>query len=332
MKILKQLIFLFIAIVTVVAGWFYWQHSLQYPSTDDAYLKANIIQIAPQVSGRIVELDVVAHQKVKKGQILLKIDPLPYQYAHEQARAAYDLATKQVGVQAAAVVSARSNVLRAQASLTDASSHSKRMQLLVEKGLINKDESEHADSVRRQSQATLDSVKSELQKAVKALGKNSVDNADIRKAAAKLAQAKYDLDNTSVVARQSGVLGDVDVRVGNIVRSNQPLFPMVEDHEFWVEANFKETDLRRIKIGQQVAIELDMYPGMIINGAVESVSPASGASFSLLPPENASGNWVKVTQRFPVRIRVLKNKGLPDLRIGSSALVTVDTVNAVVNK
>jgi len=332
MKILKQAALLLFVIALIIAGWFYWQHSLLYPSTDDAYLKANVIQIAPQVSGRIVELDVIAHQKVSKGQLLLKIDPLPYQYALEQARAAYDLATKQVGVQASNVVAARSNVMRAQATLTDAKSHAKRMGSLVKKGLVNKDESEHADSVHRQSQAALDATKSELQKAIKALGKNSVDNADIRKASAMLAQAKYDLDNTSIIARSSGVLGDVDIRVGNIVRSNQPLFPIVEDHEYWIEANFKETDLQRIKLGQAVSIELDMYPGTLIEGIIDSVSPASGASFSLLPPENATGNWVKVTQRFPVRIRVVKTAGLPDLRIGSSASVVVDTVSAVVNK
>ena len=332
MKILKQAVLLIIVIAIIVAGWFYWQHGLLYPSTDDAYLKANVIQIAPQVSGRIVEMDVVAHQKVKKDQLLLKIDPLPYQYALDQAQAAYDLAAKQVGVQAANVVSARSNVMRSEAAFTEARSHAKRIRALVKKGLVNKDEAEHADSLSRQAEATVNTANSELQKAVTALGENSVDNADVRKAAAMLAQAEYDLANTSLIARHSGVLGDVNIRVGNVVRSNQPLFPMVEDHEFWIEANFKETDLQHIRPGQPVTIRLDMYPDIIIQGAVESVSPASGASFSLLPPENATGNWVKVTQRFPVRIAVMKADNMPDLRIGSSASVTVDTVSAAVNK
>lgn len=326
MKILKQAALLILVVAIISVGWFYWQHGLLYPSTDDAYLKANVIQIAPQVSGRIVELDIVAHQKVKKGQLLLKIDPLPYQYALDQAQAAYDLAAKQVGVQAASVVSARSNIMRAQATLTDARSHTKRIQSLLKKGLVNKDQAEHADSVYRQAQAAVSAEESELQKAVKALGENNVDNADIRQAAAALAQAKYDLDNTAVVARHSGVLGNVNIRVGNVIRANQSLFPMIEDDEFWIDANFKETDLQRIKPGQLVTIELDMYQDNSIQGVVDSISPASGASFSLLPPENATGNWVKVTQRFPVRIAVLMDKNLPELRIGASATVTVDTV------
>ena len=279
MKIIKNVALFAIVIAVIIAGWFYWQHSLLYPSTDDAYLKANVIQIAPQVNGRIVELNVVAHQKIKKGQLLLKIDPLPYQFALDQAQAAYDLASKQVGVKAASVISARSKVIRAQATLIDARSHAKRIQSLVKNGLVNKDKAEHAESLSRQAQATADAEKSELQKAIEALGENSIDNADIRRAAAMLAQAKYDLDNTEIVARHSGVLGDVSIRVGNIVRSNQPLFPMVEDHEFWIEANFKETDLQNIKPGQSSLIQLDMYPDTTINGVVESVSPASGASF-----------------------------------------------------
>ncbi|RLA03318.1 MAG: HlyD family secretion protein, partial [Gammaproteobacteria bacterium] len=115
--------------------------------------------------------------------------------------------------------------------------------------------------------------------------------------------------------------------VGNVVGTNQPLFPMVEDHEYWVEANFKETDMQRLKIGQPVNIKLDMYSDVLIKGVIESLSPASGASFSLLPAENATGNWVKVTQRFPVRITVLMDDDLPDLRIGSSASVVVDTTD-----
>jgi len=327
MKILKVVGLVVIFTGIAMGSWLYWQHSLLYPSTNDAYLKANIIQVAPQVNGRVVELNVVAHQKVKKDQLLLKIDPLPYQYALEQAQATYDLAAKQVGVQAAAVVSARSNVMRVEATLTDARSHAKRIQSLADKGMVNKDQAEHANSLYHQAQAAINAANSDLDKAVKALGENSVDNADIRKAAAVLAQAKYDLENTAVLARHSGVLGDVNIRVGNVVGTNQPLFPMVEDHEYWVEANFKETDMQRLKIGQPVNIKLDMYSDVLIKGVIESLSPASGASFSLLPAENATGNWVKVTQRFPVRITVLMDDDLPDLRIGSSASVVVDTTD-----
>ena len=280
MKKIKQTAAVIIFIATVIAGWFYWQQSLLYPSTDDAYLKANVIQISPQVSGRIIELNVTSHQKVNKDQILLKIDSLPYQYALDQAQAGYDMAAKQVGVEAANVVSARSNVLRAEATLVEARNHANRINTLVKKGLTNKDQAEHASTLHRQAEASLNTEKSELEKAIKALGENSIDNAQIRKAAAVLAQAKFDLDNTVITAGHSGILGDVNIRIGNVVRINQPLFPLVEDHEYWIEANFKETDLQRIKLQQPVAITLDMYPGINIMGTIESVSPASGAELA----------------------------------------------------
>jgi membrane fusion protein (multidrug efflux system) len=148
-------------------------------------------------------------------------------------------------------------------------------------------------------------------------------------ARAALDRARLNLSYTRITAPVSGILGKIQVRPGDVVQSGQQLFPLVDDKTYWIDANYKETDLERIRSGQTATISMDMYPDETFHGVVESVSPASGAAFSLLPPENATGNWVKVTQRFPVRVRVTGSNADAPLRIGASCSVTIDTTQAV---
>lgn len=151
--------------------------------------------------------------------------------------------------------------------------------------------------------------------------------AQIQEGIAALSQANYDLQHTIVVAPADGILANFKVRIGDTVSTGINLFALVEQAQFWINANFKETQLSRIKIGQTVDINVDMYPDVKFTGVIKSVSPGSGSIFSLLPPENATGNWVKVTQRVPVKIAFVNpNKNYP-LLAGTSATATVDTVN-----
>jgi membrane fusion protein (multidrug efflux system) len=151
----------------------------------------------------------------------------------------------------------------------------------------------------------------------------------LRGAAAQLDKATHDRVRTHVTAPAGGWVTNISVRPGNVVQAGTPAFAVVEDGNWWVDANFKETDLGRIKPGQPATIRLDMYPGTTFEGIVESISAGSGASFSVLPPENATGNWVKVTQRFPVRVKITSQPD-PDkpLRMGASATVKVDTTDS----
>ena len=142
-------------------------------------------------------------------------------------------------------------------------------------------------------------------------------------AEAALGRARLDLKHTRIVAPSKGIIGDLQLRPGGFVTAGRALFALVETDEVWVDANFKETDLPRIRPGQPARVKVDLQPGATFRGEVESLSPASGTAFSLLPPENATGNWVKVTQRFPVRVRILEP--VPNLRLGASSEVTVDT-------
>lgn len=262
-----------IVLILILAGIFwYLHHEKQYPSTDDTYVQAHIVNIASQVSGPITQIFVNNHQLVRQGQPLFRIDVRPYQYALAQADAKLKLAHEQ----------------------------GQRTFPLITSGKVAPAE---GDKIR----------------------------AKIESATAAFQQAQYDLNHTTVFAPVNGKLANFKVRVGDTVSKGINLFAIVEQNHFWVNANFKETQLKRIKVGQPARIKVDMYPNFTFKGRVQSISPGSGTIFSLLPPENATGNWVKVTQRIPVKITILNPNPLYPLKAGSSAKAIVDTKNQAKN-
>lgn len=265
---------LLISIICIV------QYLSHHPSTDDAYVQANTINVAAQVTGPIAKINVKDHQNVEKGQLLFTINPLPFQIAVNKASASFD-------AQQAIYILAEQNA--------------QRILKLVKLGQQPKAAGDQATS-------QLDSTKALL------LEKQ-----------AQLAQAKLDLEHTRIIASSAGIVTQFSLRPGNNVMANATLFMIVEQQNFWVDANFKETQVARIKPGQTVKIELDMYPNHIFHGTVDAVSSASGSVFSLMPPENASGNWVKVTQRFPVKIIIQDPNSAFPLRAGATATATIDT-------
>lgn len=243
----------------VMAGgaYFYWQNSVYYPSTENAYLSANIVRIAPLVTGVVSDVSVTDNQPVKAGDVLFKIDPAPFQAALDAAQARLDLAqTQQKAAQGAQAIAAKSNTDQAQAAVT---------------------------------------------------------------------KAKTELDYATVKAPVAGIVGTVRIRPGSLAQAGFSLFPLVDTSTWWVDANFKETELPRIAVGQPATVTLDLTPSKELKGKVESISPASSTAFSLLPAENASGNWVKVPQRFAVRISLDTPPADLPMRVGASASVTVDT-------
>lgn len=324
MKKYKWGLLVLIIIGLAVAGYLWWRHGQRYPGTSDAYTDAHVARIASQVTGQVLALHVKDHQQVESGQLLLEIDPQPYQISLAQAEANLDLARQQQAEAAAAVKTARARVSEAEAQRADAKRNYKRMQTLVSKKSVSTAEADSARFKLKEANAGLDAVRAELQQAMQ---KQAESDAAIRLAQAKIDQARLDLSHTRIAAPAAGTVGEVKLRPGNVIQKGQALFPLVEGEVFWVNANFKETDLLRIRPGQSATVEVDMYPGKIFHGVVESISPASGTAFALLPPENATGNWVKVTQRFPVRVRITELDPARPLRIGASSVVTVDTVS-----
>lgn len=315
-------------ISTAVAGgglYAYWRYEAIYPSTSDAYATAHVVRIEPQIGGRVVKVSVKNHQKVSQGQMLIAIDDRLYRIAVRRAQAELVLAQQQKLAADATVEASNAMITQRQAQLDNARRRYGRDTRMLARQAVSQAQTDSDYDKLRVAEAALKAGQAVYNRALR-----EKDEAGARIGVAEAArdQARLNLSYTTINAPASGVLGKILVRPGDIVQAGQPLFPLVENRTFWVDANYKETDLARIRPGQPVTIKVDMYRGKTFKGVVESVSPASGAAFSLLPPENATGNWVKVTQRFPVRVRVITRDGDPPLRIGASSSVTIDTTGS----
>ncbi|PZX17073.1 membrane fusion protein (multidrug efflux system) [Palleronia aestuarii] len=319
-----KLLLIFLLLVSIAGGlWWYWRHEALYPSTDDAYVQANVVTIVPEVSGRVTEVAVQENQRVAAGDLLFRVDPATFQDAVDEARAAVDAATASGESYASQVETAKAALASARSAQETADAQLSRSQALAEDGTITQAALEQDRSAAAQAAAGVSSARSQLAGAEAAVTANADDLAT---AQAQLRTAETTLARAEVTAPVDGWIANLSLREGAVVSAYTPLFSIVDAGEWWVEANFRETDLDRVRPGMPARVEVDMIPGTSFTGSVGSIGRGSGATFSLLPAENASGNWVRVTQRFPVRI-TLDDTGA-DLRAGASASVTVDTTGA----
>jgi membrane fusion protein, multidrug efflux system len=304
----------------------YWQNSEIYPSTDNAYTGANIVRVAPQISGPVIRVYVNDDDRVATDDPLFDIDPTLYEAALRNARAQLDAAASASGTAGDALKNAASDLEQKRSALEDAIGAYRTAEDGQKQGepaseqLTSAQKSWH-DALKAYDDSYAAFAKQQDQKLTV-----TTPTVQLRAAAAQLAKATHDAVATHVTSPASGWVTNVKLRPGTVVQAGTPVFAIIEDGQWWVDANFKETDLARIKTGQKATIHLDMYPGTKLEGEVESISAGSGAVFSVLPPENATGNWVKVTQRFPVRIKITSAPD-PDrpLRVGASASVRIDT-------
>ncbi|MGD8587398.1 MAG: HlyD family secretion protein [Chromatiales bacterium] len=320
---LRNLFIVTLLVLAAGGGWWYYAYTLRHPHTADAYLGMHVVQIASQVSGRVKQVLVKNNQAVHAGDLLFVIDPAPFELAVDQAEARLQQQRDNLAAAQAKVNAADAGVREAHASLVEQQRHSARVRDLVAKGSASKDQGDATERALLDASNNLLAAQAELQAAQAERGAAGDANAPIKAAEAALAQARLDLQHTRVEAPADGVVGELSLRPGGFVNIGTPLFALVETAEVWVDANFKETDLPRIRPGQAAEVRIDLLPGRTFRGRVESLSPASGTAFALLPPENATGNWVKVTQRFPVRVRIMNP--IPGLRVGASSEVTIDT-------
>jgi len=310
------------AVIASIGGglWLYWQHSALFPSTQDAYVQGNIVTMAAQVPGRVVAVKVVENQHVKTGDVLVEIDPSIFENAVASAQAQVQSAGEAEGAFASQVDAAGAALTSARASLDAATNQMARTQTLADRGDVSSAVLDSARATQAQARAGVDGAQAQLAQARAAMVAN---RQTLVSAQAQLATARTNLKHTQIIAPSDGWIANLSLRVGATIPAYQPLFSLVEDQVWWVDANFKETDLGRIKVGQPASITVDMLPGVTLTGKVQSLGAGSGATFALLPPQNASGNWVKVTQRFPVRIELAPSSD--PLRAGASASVTIDT-------
>jgi membrane fusion protein (multidrug efflux system) len=300
--------------IGITAALIYWLNIRNYESTDDAFVAARSFSIAAKVGGYIVDVPVTDNQHVVVNQLLARIDQRDYTIALNQAQAQVAAAkanvtniTAQIDSQHAQIEQARAQLEQADAQLKFSEQEAARAKELVQTGAGTVQREQQTEADLRAQQANTARAKSaviaaELQDKVLAAQRDSAQ-ASLDQARAQLAQAKLNLDYTNVDAAQPGRVAKLSVAKGAFVTSGQSLMMFVPD-ELWVTANFKETQLADMRPGQKAEIRIDAYPGRKLSGHVESVQPGSGTVFSLLPAENATGNYVKVVQRVPVKIVV----------------------------
>ncbi|HHC7307931.1 TPA: HlyD family secretion protein [Vibrio campbellii] len=321
---LTKILFLLVCAIGFGAMYWSWQYTDSHPSTEDAYVRAKILSVAPQVQGQVISVEAKDFQVVNKGDLLLKIDSRPYLLAVKQAKAAYQLAVQQHDVADKQVTEAVAGLDAARSNLTEAQLEYKRTNSLVKRKLASDQDLDTAKNKLANAQASLEQARATVEKAIANRGEEGAEAAVVQQAAAQLAQAELNLSYTDITSPVDGIAGEINTHTGSVVGIGQTLFPVIVKDSYWVRANFKETDLTHIKAGMHAEVVIDMYPDVVWDAKVEELSPASGTSFSLMPPENATGNWVKIKQRFPVRLTLEVPEGAPQLRVGASSEVTVD--------
>ncbi|EOA9033710.1 HlyD family secretion protein [Vibrio harveyi] len=321
---MTKILFLLVCAIAFGAMYWSWQYSDSHPSTEDAYVRAKILSVAPQVQGQVVSVEAKDFQVINKGDLLLKIDSRPYLLAVKQAKAAYQLAVQQHDVADKQVTEAVAGLDVARSNLTEAQVEYKRTDSLVKRKLASDQDLDTAKNKLANAQAGLEQARATVEKAIANRGEEGAEAAVVQQAAAQLAQAELNLSYTDITSPVDGIAGEINTHTGSVVSIGQTLFPVIIKDSYWVRANFKETDLTHIKAGMHAEVVIDMYPDVVWDAKVEQLSPASGTSFSLMPPENATGNWVKIKQRFPVRLTLEVPEGAPQLRVGASSEVTVD--------
>lgn len=336
-------VFLVIAILLALggtAGWYWWTEWRFVESTDDAYVLADTSVISPKIDGYLKEVRVGDNQSVASGEVMFVIDDRDYAAKVAQAEAA--VATEQATVatyanrldyQQAMIGQAEANVAAAGADVERTRLDQRRYAALVSSDYASRQRFETAEADARKADAALDKARAALvaernQLAVLQSQKGE-EETRLAQARATLALARNDLDNTVIRAPFAGVVGNRAARVGQYVKPGTQLGALVPLPHVYVTANFKETQLTHMRPGQPAEISVDAYPDRTITGTIESFSPASGAQFSLLPPDNATGNFTKIVQRVPVRIALPANTPLLSLlRPGLSVTVSIDTRRA----
>jgi membrane fusion protein (multidrug efflux system) len=317
------------ALVLAVAGWLYLV-SGRYATTDNAYVQADHVTIAPQIGGRVVEVDVRENQAVRKGDVLFRIDPEPLQIAAARMEAQVESVRSLLDAARNGYQGAQADVRSSAADLRYKQQQYDRMKELRSRGLIAQQQLDDAANNLAAARAQLDSDKAAVVKAQNLLGglptTPNEQLAGYKLALAQLAQTRLDLDHATVRAPMDGVIGKTSLQPGDFLATGQAAMPLIAT-TLWVDANFKETDLTHVAVGQPATVEVDTFPGRKWQAHVASISPASGAEFSVLPAQNATGNWVKIVQRIPVRLSLDEaNRDGMILRAGMSAVVAIDTV------
>jgi len=301
-----------LVVIALIGGGAWWWTQRAFESTDDAFITAHVAQVSPRVAGRVLDVLVTDNQRVALNDVLLRLDPAPFQVREDQAKANVNEseqrlkeAQSQLVAQKALAEQAKADVSSAEAQAGNAATDLARYNHLITTGAVSKQARDNADTLARTSAAALQSARKRAAsaEAQAALAATQIQTAQavVERSRAALEQTSLDLAYTDVKAGVSGRVTAKAVEPGDYVQAGQTVLNLVND-EVWIIANFKETQLTRMRPGQPVTVTVDAYPNHEFKGHVDSIQAGTGAAFSLLPPQNATGNYVKVVQRVPVKI------------------------------
>ncbi|MES2291658.1 MAG: HlyD family secretion protein [Pseudomonadota bacterium] len=325
---LRPVLMISIPLIIAVVGGYFWLTSGRYITTDNAYVKQDMVSISPDVSGRIVSVNVRENQTVKAGDVLFQIDPEPYRIALAQAEAAIAAANVQVSTMSTDIGSANADIESARADISLAQVTYDRQAELMKRGFTTRAALDAAAHNVAAGRAKLATAQASAARARSQLGSGTAGAgapAALQAAMVERQRAQLNLSRTIVRAPKAGIVSQTGrLQVGNITPSGVPALSLVVSEQAWVEANYKETDLNHMAVGQPAELTFDAYPGLKVRGHVASIGAGTGSQFSVLPAQNASGNWVKVTQRVPVRIAI-DGKPARAMIAGLSTDVKIDT-------
>ena len=326
-RVLGRAIGAAIIVATVLVTLWVLELNRRFPRTDDAYVRANLVGIAPHVSGPIVELPVVDNQPVKAGDLLFVVDPRPYQVTLDRARAELAVVESQISAQQSAIAAAEAEVKRREAESWYAADYLRRVEPLLQKQYVTKDKVEDARSKQRAAAAAHEQARHELTRAKELLAQFGELNARRQAAQAAVGDAELNVGYCWVRAPFDGYLTNLNISVGQYARQGEQVLALVDGRSWYVLANFRETFLDAIRPGMEADVYLMSYPGHRFRGVVQgtgwAIHPPDGATVGVLPEVQPTLNWVRLAQRFQVRIKLEDPDPEQPFRMGATAVVTI---------